>query len=158
MTLATLIAVMRDGRIEQIGTPEEIYNRPATVFVAEFVGAPPMNMIEATMDAQGLRLDGSGQRLALPGSGGAPRRVVLGLRPEDVHLATPADDHVIEATVDFAELTGPDIIVFARHGGNPLVASVPPHSRIEPDSSAQFSFSQRSMHIFDRETGRRIEP
>ena len=158
MTLATLIAVMRDGRIEQIGTPEEIYNRPATVFVAEFVGAPPMNMIGATMDAGGLTLDGSGKRLALPGSGAAPRRVILGLRPEDVRLATPADDHVIEATVDFAELTGPDIIVFARHGGNPLVASLPPHSRIAPDSSAQFSFSQRNMHVFDRETGRRIEP
>ncbi len=158
MTLATLIAVMRDGRIEQIGTPEEIYNRPATAFVAEFVGAPPMNMIEATMDAEGLRLDGSGERLALSGSTGAPRRVILGLRPEDVHLANPSDDHVIEATVDFAELTGPDIIVFARHGGNPLVASLAPHSRIEPDTRVRFSFAQRNMHIFDRETGRRIAP
>ncbi|HNL10393.1 MAG TPA: TOBE domain-containing protein [Turneriella sp.] len=146
------------GKLLQMATPSEIYNRPATAFVAEFVGAPPMNMIEATMDAEGLRLDGSGERLALSGSTGAPRRVILGLRPEDVHLANPSDDHVIEATVDFAELTGPDIIVFARHGGNPLVASLAPHSRIEPDTRVRFSFAQRNMHIFDRETGRRITP
>ncbi len=161
MTLATLIAVMRDGRIEQIGTPEDIYNRPATVFVAEFVGAPPMNMIGATMDAGGLTLDGSGQRLALPGvktgAGAGPRQVILGLRPEDIHLADPADGHAIAATVDFAELTGPDVIVFARHGGNPLVASLPPHSHVPPDAKVEFSFARRNMHLFDRETGRRIE-
>src|SRR5690606_18052183 len=122
-----------------------------------FVGAPPMNMIAATMEAGGLTLDGSGQRLALPGAGAGPRQVVLGLRPEDLHLADPADEHAIAATVDFAELTGPDVIVFARHGGNPLVASLPPHSHVPPDAKVEFSFARRNMHIFDRETGRRID-
>ena len=157
MTLATRIAVMRDGRIEQIGTPEEIYNRPATVFVAEFVGAPPMNMIDATMDADGLRLEESGQRLALTAPADAPREVILGLRPEDLHLADAQEERAIEATVDFAEPTGPALIVFARHGGNPLVASLPPHLHVAPDSRIRLSFSRKNMHIFDKASGKRIE-
>ncbi|MDI3337200.1 sn-glycerol-3-phosphate ABC transporter ATP-binding protein UgpC [Defluviimonas aestuarii] len=158
MTLATRIAVMREGQIEQIGTPEEIYNRPATAFVAEFVGAPPMNMIDATLDADGLQLEGSGQRIGLPGKRGRSRQVILGLRPEDLHIADASDELVIGATVDFAEPTGPDIIVFARHGGNPLVASLPSHLQIDPESQTRFSFSIENMHIFDRATGQRIEP
>ncbi|MCV2872287.1 sn-glycerol-3-phosphate ABC transporter ATP-binding protein UgpC [Defluviimonas sp. WL0050] len=158
MTLATRIAVMREGQIEQIGTPEEIYNRPATAFVAEFVGAPPMNMIDATLDADCLQLEGSGQRIALPGKRSRSRQVILGLRPEDLHIADASDELVIDATVDFAEPTGPDIIVFARHGGNPLVASLPSHLQIDPESQTRFSFSIENMHIFDRETGQRIEP
>ncbi len=157
MTLATRIAVMRDGRIEQVGTPEEIYNRPATVFVAEFVGAPPMNMIEATLDAEGLRLDASGERLALPIRGEEARAVLLGLRPEDLHLADGGEGNAIDVTVDFADLTGPDVIVFARHSGNPLVASLSPHSQVAPESRIRLAFSIDNMHLFDRTTGQRIE-
>lgn len=91
MTLAARIAVMNKGVIEQIGTPEDIYSRPATVFVASFVGAPPMNMIEATLDAQCLQLDGSAQRLPFPGVCEPGRKVILGVRPEDIHLGDPDD-------------------------------------------------------------------
>ncbi|MBE0412774.1 ABC transporter ATP-binding protein [Yoonia sp.] len=157
MTLATRIAVMRDGRIDQIGTPEEIYDRPATAFVAEFVGAPPMNMINAILDANGLRLEESGQRVALTIGADAPREVILGLRPEDLHLADASEEHAIAATVDFAEPTGPTLIVFARHGGNPLVASLPPHLQIAPDSQIRLTFSRKNMHIFDRASGNRIQ-
>ena len=66
MTLATRIAVMRDGRIEQLGTPEEIYDHPATLYVAAFVGSPPMNVLDGVVTGEGLRLDGSGQVVALP--------------------------------------------------------------------------------------------
>jgi multiple sugar transport system ATP-binding protein len=157
MTLATRIAVMNKGQIEQIGTPEDIYSRPASVFVAAFVGAPPMNMIEATMDKDGLHLDGSMQHLALAGGKTEARKVILGVRPEDIHLADPSDDFVIEAAVDFAELTGPNIIVFARLNGTPIIASLPPHSHVAADTLAKFSFSRRDMHLFDKETGKRIE-
>jgi len=157
MTLATRIAVMRAGRIEQVGTPEEIYNRPATVFVAEFVGAPPMNMLEATLNEEGLRLDASGQRLALPIRSVGPRPVLLGLRPEDLHLADAGEANAIDVTVDFADLTGPDVIVFARHSGNPLVASLSPHSQVAAESRIRLAFSHDNMHLFDRSSGRRIE-
>ena len=116
-----------------------------------------MNMIDATMDVDGLRLAGSGQRLALAARADAPREVILGLRPEDLHLADAQEELAIEATVDFAEPTGPALIVFARDGGNPLVASLPPHLHIAPDSRVRFSFSRKNMHLFDKASGRRIE-
>ena len=157
MTLATQIAVMNKGVIEQIGTPEDIYSRPATVFVASFVGAPPMNMIEATMDGQGLLFDGTTQRLPLAGAGDPGRKFILGLRPEAIHLGDPDDDFVIETTVDFAELTGPNVIIFSRLNGLPILASLPPHSHVPADEGARLSFSRRDMHLFDRESGKRID-
>ncbi len=157
MTLATRIAVMNNGAIEQIGSPEDIYRRPATVFVASFVGAPPMNLIEATWDGRGLHLDGSGQTLALPAPDAAPRPVTLGVRPEDLRLADPADELAIAATVDFAELTGPDRIVFSRLAGVPILASLPPHSHVTADEQVRLTFSKRDMHLFDRGSGKRID-
>jgi multiple sugar transport system ATP-binding protein len=157
MTLATRIAVMNKGAIEQIGTPEDIYSRPATVFVASFVGAPPMNMIEATFDAQGLLLDGTEQRLQLPGEGQTGRKVTLGVRPEDIHLGDPDDDLMIETVIDFAEPTGPNVIVLSRLNGFPILASLPPHSHVTADEIARFTFSRRNLHVFDRESGKRID-
>ncbi|MDZ4093674.1 MAG: sn-glycerol-3-phosphate ABC transporter ATP-binding protein UgpC [Paracoccaceae bacterium] len=160
MTLATRIAVMRDGNIDQIGTPEDIYNRPATLFVAEFVGSPPMNMLNATLDADGLRLDGAQTPLSLPGKAlpltDRPRKLVLGLRPEDIHLATDADALVIEATADILDLTGPELVVSAFAGEQRVIASLPPHTRIAPDDRLRFGFSADNLHLFDRETRRRI--
>src|SRR5690606_5657253 len=87
MTLATRIAVMHEGQIEQLGTPEEIYNRPATLYVAGFVGAPPMNMLQAKRERDGLAIDGAEARFPLPArfrntahGQGAP--LVAGIRPE----------------------------------------------------------------------------
>ena len=157
MTLASRIAVMNKGQIEQIGTPEEIYGRPATVFVASFVGAPPMNMIEATLEGNGLHLAGSGPPQPLAGITGPPRKVILGLRPEDIRIADPADDMAIEVTIDFAELTGPNVLVFARMNGNPIIASLPPHSDIRPDTVVRFTFSRRDIHLFDKGSGKRID-
>jgi multiple sugar transport system ATP-binding protein len=161
MTLATRIAVMRDGRIEQIGTPEEIYNRPATRFVAEFVGSPPMNLLPAVLDADGLHLEGRDGALEPPLAArlrsAAARPVVLGLRPEDLRPAAETDRMVIEAEVDFAELTGPDMMVFATRAGQQLVASLPPRARLDRDGPSRFAFSEAAMHLFDRETGHRIE-
>ncbi|TGV55433.1 sugar ABC transporter ATP-binding protein, partial [Mesorhizobium sp. M2D.F.Ca.ET.160.01.1.1] len=86
MTLATRIAVMRDGRIEQLGTPQEIYNQPATLYVAGFVGAPGMNMLEATVEDGTLAIAGTDARLALParftGAAGDGAQVIVGVRPE----------------------------------------------------------------------------
>ena len=113
MTLATRIAVMRNGRIEQLGTPEEIYNRPATLYVATFVGAPPMNLLAATAQADGVTVDGTGIALALPGLEAVPsgRRLVLGVRPEAVGQA--GEGIGFSAHCEVAELTGPERIVTA---------------------------------------------
>ncbi|MGB8813046.1 MAG: sn-glycerol-3-phosphate ABC transporter ATP-binding protein UgpC [Paracoccaceae bacterium] len=160
MTLATLIAIMRDGKIEQIGTPTEIYNQPATLYVAEFVGSPPMNLLQATLDADGLRLAGAAAPLALQGIAwpaiGGPQAVILGLRPEDIHLATDADLSVIEATADIMDLTGPELVVSAFAGKQRLIASLPPHTKIAPNERLRFGFLAQNLHLFDAATGRRI--
>src|SRR4029077_19749534 len=86
MTLATRIAVMRDGKIEQLGTPEEVYNSPATLYVAGFVGAPPMNMLNVAVTGDRLSVDGSQVGLPIPerfgGIAGDHRQLILGVRPE----------------------------------------------------------------------------
>ncbi|TCL64620.1 sn-glycerol-3-phosphate ABC transporter ATP-binding protein UgpC [Rhizobium sp. BK251] len=155
MTLATRIAVMRDGRIEQLGTPEEIYDRPATLYVATFVGAPPMNLLKVTAKGGRLALEGTDETLPLPtrfaGRLDEGRPLVLGLRPEllKLHGAGPS----IAATVDVAELTGPELVVSASAGSQRLMACLPPRTRLLPGEALRLSFEEEAMHLFDPESG-----
>ena len=116
MTLASRIAVMRDGRIEQLGTPEEIYNHPATLYVATFVGAPPMNLLKATVRDDRLALSGSDASLPLPArfreTAGNGRDLILGIRPEA--LRTGGTGPSIEANLEVAELTGPEPVSYTH--------------------------------------------
>ncbi|MDE1992139.1 MAG: sn-glycerol-3-phosphate ABC transporter ATP-binding protein UgpC [Rhizobiaceae bacterium] len=156
MTLATRIAVMRDGRIEQLGTPEEIYNRPATLYVATFVGAPPMNLLNATVEDGGLSIDGTPVILPLPHGAqklDQGRELVVGIRPEALHLSAGG---VIEATCEVAELTGPELIVTARAGSQRLTASLPPRTIVQTGDMLKLDFENDTLHIFDRASGQRI--
>lgn len=93
------------------------------------------------------------QRLAMPGRATAVRQVMLGVRPEDIHLPGPTSDFTSEVSIDYAEMTG----FFSRSGGAAILASLPPHSHVSLDAVTSFSFSRRDMHIFDKESGQRIE-
>ncbi len=158
MTLATRIAVMRDGRIEQLGTPEEIYNRPATLYVATFVGAPPMNLLDAVADGGRLVL-GDNAALPLPQARKDRvrdgQRLVLGIRPEALQLDAAAGP-AISATVEVVELTGPELVVSASIGRQRIMACLPPRSRIEAGQRLTFAFEEGAMHLFDAESGLRI--
>jgi len=156
MTLATRIAVMRNGRIEQLGTPEEIYNRPATLYVATFVGAPPMNLLAATAQAGRVTVDGSGIALALPGLEAVPagRRLVLGVRPEAVGQA--GEGIGFSARCEVAELTGPERIVTASVGGQRIVAALPAAARVEAGEEVTLHVDPASFHVFDAETEARL--
>ena len=157
MTLATRIAVMRDGRIEQLGTPEEIYDRPATLYAATFVGAPPMNLVDVAVDGDALAFG----ELVVP----VPRlwedavregqRLVLGIRPEALHFGGRGD-HLIAAKVDVVELTGPELVVSASVGTQRLTACLPPRTRVEVGQVVELSFDADAMHLFDADSGRRI--
>ena len=155
MTLATRIAVMRDGQIEQIDTPEGIYQRPATSYVATFVGAPPMNMLAATWAEGGLRIDGSEVILPLRRPRAAQaEQIVLGLRPEAAHdgslgLALPID-------VDVAELTGPELIVTGQVGPQTVVVSLPARRPIRAGETLHLRVDPDQLHLFDRVTGKRV--
>ncbi|MBY3214153.1 sn-glycerol-3-phosphate ABC transporter ATP-binding protein UgpC [Rhizobium laguerreae] len=156
MTLASRIAVMRDGRIEQLGTPEEIYNHPATLYVATFVGAPPMNLLKATAARDGgLALSGTDAILPLPTrfreAVGNGRDLILGIRPEA--LRTDGAGPSIEATLEVAELTGPELVVTALAGNQRLMACLPPRTPIRNNEKLTLFFDEEAMHLFDPQTG-----
>jgi multiple sugar transport system ATP-binding protein len=159
MTLATRIAVMKDGRIEQLGTPEEIYNQPATLYVATFVGAPPMNLLKAKLSGGMLVLEGGEGSLPLPASVAAKitegQSVVVGLRPESFRLDDMAPLS-IAARVEVAELTGPELIVTAIAGGERILAALPPRTRVSPGETLKLGFDAEAMHLFDAGSGQRL--
>ncbi|QYA13527.1 ABC transporter ATP-binding protein [Rhizobium sp. AB2/73] len=157
MTLATRIAVMRDGRIEQLGTPDEIYNHPATLYVATFVGAPPMNLLNATADQDSLRIDGTSITLPMPATKAGinqGQQLVIGIRPETLRLE---EGGKLEAVCEVAELTGPELIVTAQAGSQRLMACLPPRTAIAEGQTLKLAFDASALHLFDRATGRRCE-
>ncbi|MEW9613104.1 sn-glycerol-3-phosphate ABC transporter ATP-binding protein UgpC [Shinella sp. S4-D37] len=156
MTLATRIAVMRGGRIEQLDTPEAIYNRPATLYVATFVGAPPMNLLAATAGAGGARIDGTEILVPVPGLDGleAGRRLVLGIRPEAVERSGKGVP--LSARCEVAELTGPELVVTAAMGSQRLVAALPATARIAAGEEMTLTVAPAAVHVFDAQTERRL--
>jgi multiple sugar transport system ATP-binding protein len=158
MTLATRIAVMRDGRIEQLGTPSDIYDRPASLYVASFVGAPPMNLIDVTLRGTLLGITGSDATIALPsrfhGRARDGEAYKLGIRPEALNLAAGAGSQgMLPVRVDVSELTGPELVITAVIGTQRLTASVPPRSVVPDGAVINLFFDEDAVHLFDPTTG-----
>ncbi len=164
MTLATRIAIMRDGRVEQIGTPEEIYDRPANLYVAGFVGSPAMNTLAATVKTTGggllATLAESGQTVSLPagiaGAVPADRKVVIGVRPEAVKLVAEGEPNALKAVVEDVELIGPEKLVVARVGQAAVTARVEPHTVLRHGQPCFLAFSETGISLFDPETSKRL--
>ncbi len=148
MTLATRIVVMQGGKVQQIGTPTEVYERPANLFVAGFLGTPAMNFIDG-------RLDGTGQfetaplSLALPARDGAARDAVLGVRPEHVRIAS---DGPLRGTVSLVEPMGNHQVVWLRCGSHQLSAIVQEGSYVSGQQVA-FAIDASRVSLFDRASG-----
>ncbi|NQW10040.1 MAG: TOBE domain-containing protein, partial [Alphaproteobacteria bacterium] len=162
MTMADRLVVMNAGVAEQIGTPIEVYENPASVFVAGFIGSPAMNLLPARIngDGDGVTI-GDGTTLPLPNGGrtGDPgRTVTLGLRPE--HL-TPSngDGPGLKLTVDLIEHLGADTLV---HGESPLLdgglltVRLSGHHHLTMGETVTLNSHPKQMHLFDSESGRRI--
>src|SRR4051794_26215572 len=114
MTLAERMIVMNAGRMEQIGTPDEVYHRPATTFVAGFIGSPPMNLIRGNVD--GARMTSAGQTLLLPAPAPRPGEVILGVRPEHTGLSQTGATGW-EMRVEALEMLGAERLVYGQVGG-----------------------------------------
>ncbi|PWE48303.1 sugar ABC transporter ATP-binding protein [Thioclava sp. NG1] len=154
MTLATRIAVMNGGRIEQIGTPAEIYNRPNSRFVAEFMGAPPMNMLPATACAQGLQL---GSTQTVWPCRAPDTRVTVGIRPEALKTTEITAGLSLTGRVDLIELTGPEQIVSLDLGENKLTATLPAEEPLSLGQSLTVYVDPARLSVFAAETGLRVE-
>jgi multiple sugar transport system ATP-binding protein len=159
MTLATRVAVMREGRIEQLAAPETIYREPANLYVAGFVGAPAMNILEAEIVADGPRpvavLEANGARVAIDAAryGAVRGKVQFGIRPEAIRLAVPGEPSPITAAVELIELTGPEKIVSAALGSAKLTARLDANARIAKGETRGFVVDPEAVRLFDRTTG-----
>jgi len=148
MTMGDRIAVMNEGRIEQIGPPSEIYDSPTNRFVAEFVGNPSMNFLE--VDVSGSRVDGPGVAIELDKAGPADGRYELGIRPEDVSLSVDGDG---DGTMTVVEPTGSEAVVYVDVEEVELTAKVPRRTAPETGATVDVQFPAEDIYLFDGETG-----
>jgi sn-glycerol 3-phosphate transport system ATP-binding protein len=153
MTLADRLIVMNAGRAEQIGSPMEIYSKPATTFVAGFIGSPAMNMLPATIasDGTGIELPG-GSRLTLRAKAPAGK-VTLGVRPE--HMTRAANG--IALKVDLVEALGADTLVHGRIGGTALTVRLPGHDPAALGDTINLAVAPENLHLFDAGSGARLQ-
>ncbi|KQO77533.1 ABC transporter ATP-binding protein [Rhizobium sp. Leaf262] len=170
MTMADRIVVMKDGYIQQVDTPQNLYDRPINMFVAGFIGAPQMNMLPVVLRRQGdvFLADFSGAKMVLPRSIDQTRlqpyenrNVVLGIRPENFHEFAPADIDAantspFRATVELAEPMGSEVHLNLLAGGIGMVAKVSPRFRSKIGDEIELVADLTNCQLFDPETERSI--
>ncbi|HXO19333.1 MAG TPA: sn-glycerol-3-phosphate ABC transporter ATP-binding protein UgpC [Thermoanaerobaculia bacterium] len=163
MTMGHRIAVLNGGRLQQVGTPLEVYDRPANLFVASFIGTPPMNLVPAVVAEGGARIAASGFALPLPeprrAGLGDGRKIVLGIRPESLHESTRGDgEHSasLSGTVEFVEPLGHEVIVHVRMEDDLLVAKLGPHRAPAMGDPIDLAADLEALHLFDAATEQRI--
>ncbi|WP_193177815.1 ABC transporter ATP-binding protein [Oricola nitratireducens] len=158
MTLADRIVVLRAGYIEQVGSPMELYHRPANLFVAQFIGSPSMNILGATVTAasdSAIEVDlADAGKATVPVGGDAGlkgQKVSLGVRPEDLFLAKTAKDAIISGTVDIVEALGEVTLLYVKAEGHPepLIVKLQGDVKIARGDKINLSASSSVLHLFD---------
>ena len=166
MTLGDRVVVMKDGLVQQVGDPLGIYSKPRNKFVAGFIGSPAMNFLDCTVAGNGdLAIESPGLRISVPAAQkGALERyrgkpITLGVRPEDIREVTPdaPKNYRVDAVVEVIEPLGNEILLDVRVGGHPLVARVPPTSRMRLHEQIAFTLNSERLHFFDTQTEQAIE-
>jgi multiple sugar transport system ATP-binding protein len=162
MTLGDRVVVMKDGLVQQVGEPMELYGKPANKFVAGFIGSPAMNFAEVTIaeSGGGLWAEASGIRVKVPPSSTeamrphAGKHATLGMRPEALRLANGADpvEYVFDATVDVVEPLGSEILLNLSAGPQALVARVDPAVSVKTHERVRLAIDPAKLHFFDHST------
>jgi multiple sugar transport system ATP-binding protein len=164
MTMGQRMAIMRDGVLQQCDEPERVYQYPANKFVAGFIGSPPMNFINATIEsnASGAYINTGDFRLPVPRNHPAQqmqgRNVILGIRPEDIYDAavastvTPTEQNTITATVDVLEPLGHEYVAYLKTANFNFVAAISNESKVVVTQPARFTINLDRIHLFDAET------
>ena len=170
MTMGDRIVCMKDGFVQQVDTPQNLYERPCNQFVAGFMGTPQMNFIDATIVRSGndYGIHFGNYTIPLPESKNKKnilshfvgKEVVLGIRPEDVHdepeFLERSEESIIEAQVEITELMGNEIYIYLNIEGTSAIARVDPSSTAEAGEVIEIAFDVEKIHIFDKETERTI--
>ena len=165
MTLGTRIVVMKDGIVQQVDTPENLYERPGNKFVAGFIGAPQMNMVNAdVVEKDGLRLEFCGQSIRLDENrakilrdkGYVGKKITLGIRPEDLHdagsIARANKDACIHATIRVYEMLGAETYLYFDMDQATWTARVDPSVKVKPGETVDLYMNTEKLHAFDVET------
>ena len=166
MTLGTRIVVMKDGVVQQVDTPQKLYNEPGNLFVAGFIGSPQMNFVDAKVQVSGkdvtlkvgeytLKLPPAKAKALIDG-GYDGKTVVMGIRPENVHdsqmFIETSKDSVIEATINVYELLGAEVFLYFDLCGASMTARVDPRTTARTGDKVKFALDMEKVHIFDKET------
>ena len=167
MTLGTRIVVMKDGLIQQVDSPQHLYDKPNNLFVAGFMGSPQMNFMDATISKKGsdvyatfgsnsVKLPEAKAKKVIEG-GYEGKTVVIGIRPEDIHdeevFLSNSPDSIIEATVKVYELLGAEVnLYFSVDDTYDITARVNPRTTARPDDTLKIAFDMSKLHVFDKET------
>ncbi|MBR6289780.1 MAG: sn-glycerol-3-phosphate ABC transporter ATP-binding protein UgpC, partial [Acholeplasmatales bacterium] len=165
MTMASRIVVMRDGRIQQVGTPKEVYNTPANVFVGGFIGTPPMNFIHGMLTDKGEFISSKGNyKIRIPEEklaearekGYENREIIFGIRPEDITdkkaVIEAYPQSVVDVTVELSELLGAETNIYTSVDGDAIIASVNARDDLAPGQPLKLAFNMHHCHLFDAET------
>ncbi len=153
MTMADRMVVLKDGNLQQIGPPNEVYNNPANVFVASFIGEPSMNLIDASVEDGAVHADGFSYTLSddMQSEFDGTNDVVLGIRPSDLEV-TDADG-LTSATVDIVERLGDENLLHLRFGDETYKAMVEPSFLPNRGDQVAITFDEADIHLFDRDSG-----
>lgn len=167
MTMASRIVVMRDGRIQQVGAPREIYETPANVFVGGFIGTPPMNFIHGTLKDDGSFISAKeNYKFKLPEEkiaaarklGYENREVILGIRPEDIYddqnkeMMAKYPQATLDVTVEISELLGAETNIYTSIDGDAIIAAVPSRDDLAPGQPFKITLDLDHVHLFDVDT------
>ena len=166
MTLGTRIVVMKDGVVQQVDTPQNLYNYPGNLFVAGFIGSPQMNMVDAVVNVKGndvyLKIDQTSIKLPpakakkLIDGGYNGKTVIMGIRPEDLKddemSLSIAGDATVEAKIEVYELLGAEVYLYFTIAGSNFTARVNPRTTARHGDVVKFALDVEKIHVFDKET------
>ncbi|PLT33759.1 ABC transporter ATP-binding protein [Bacillus sp. V5-8f] len=166
MTMATRLVVMKDGIIQQVGAPKEVYEKPENVFVGGFIGSPAMNFLTGTVQDGTVKIGNQsiavpeGKMKVLRSQGYEGKEVILGIRPEDFHdepvFLETSQNTKIDAPIEVAELMGAEIMLYSCIGGQEFIARVDSRNTVNPGETIQLALDMSKAHFFDKDTEVRI--
>ncbi|MGD6818045.1 ABC transporter ATP-binding protein [Metabacillus sp. 84] len=168
MTMATRLVVMKDGLIQQVGAPKEVYEKPENVFVGGFIGSPAMNFLTGKLTDGFFEM--TSEKVAVPEGkmkflreqGYIGKEITMGIRPEDIHdepvFVDASSGSKIDAKIEVSELMGAETMLYSQVGGQEFIARVDSRTDIDPGQTLALAFDMNKVHFFDKDTELRIRP
>ncbi len=162
MTMATRIVIMKDGFIQQVGSPKEVYDNPRNIFVGGFIGSPAMNFISGSLEGDSFKIGSvsvkvpAGKLTVLKENGYEGKELILGIRPEAVHdelvFIESSPDTKITANIDVAELMGAETILYSSIDDQELIARIDSRTDVSSGQSIDLALDMNKAHFFDKDT------